>query len=94
MEKTEDISSDFILCIQKLLLSISTLQKYLFSLNEKQENTLIKNEESNIRLKVSNVKCFYSKSYLTCKPSLLSMFRIVTQRMNITLTDRFLIMLN
>jgi len=56
MEKTEYISSDLILCVQKLLLSITTLRKHLFSLTEEQENTLIQSEESNIKLnKVSNV---------------------------------------
>jgi hypothetical protein len=50
MEKTEYISSDLILCVQKLLLSITTLRKHLFSLTEEQENTLIQSEESTIKL--------------------------------------------
>jgi len=52
MEKSENLSSDLILYIQKLLLSISTFHKHLSSLTEKQENILTQSEESNIKHKV------------------------------------------
>ncbi|CAF1072993.1 unnamed protein product [Rotaria sordida] len=41
MKKIEDQPYDFILCIQKLLSSISTLRKYLLNLNDIEQNTSI-----------------------------------------------------
>ncbi|CAF4308171.1 unnamed protein product [Rotaria sp. Silwood2] len=51
MKQTQDKSFDFILCIQKLLSSISTLRKYLSSLTDIQPNTSIQTEESIRKLK-------------------------------------------
>ncbi len=56
MEKTKYLPLDLILCIQKLLSSISTLRRHFSSLTKQQYNTLMETEESNIKLQVSDIK--------------------------------------
>lgn len=58
MNKTEGISSDFILCIQKLLSSISTLRKHLSVTIHVQPTNSYEIDAASKRLRVS---CWYIK---------------------------------
>ena len=52
----QDNSSDFILCVRKLLSAVSTLRKQLASFTNVQENISRESEESINKLKVSTMK--------------------------------------
>ncbi|CAF4913290.1 unnamed protein product [Rotaria sp. Silwood1] len=51
MEQIDNKSLDFILCIEKLLSSISTVRKCLLSLTDIEQNSSIQSEESIKKLK-------------------------------------------